>query len=98
MSDKELKEVLNEECECNCEDCCFDDECCACDESCECENHNKELNYNGTTYTVNFDNCYCDDMEECECCGPKVKTIALVGAGVAVASGILFYTLNKKRK
>lgn len=99
MSKKELENALeNEHCccceghECDCEDvvCCCEDCTCAC--------HDELFNYKGTTYTVNFDETYCDEIEECECCKVDAKKVALIGAGVAAAGGVLFYALNKKKK
>lgn len=66
------------------------EECCICPD--------KMFDYNGTTYTVNFDENYCDELEECEYYNSNMKKIAMIGVGVAAASGILFFTLNKKKK
>lgn len=100
MDKKELESVDFEKEHCCCcegHECDCEDITC-CDEDCSCACHNEGFNYKGTTYTVNFDGAYCDEMEECECPNVDVKKIALVGAGVAAASGILFYALKKKRK
>ena len=97
--DMENEELALDHC-CCCEghECDCEDIVCCCEEDCTCACHDELFNYKGTTYSVNFSGDYCEDMEECECNKPNFKTIALVGAGVAAASGILFYAIKKKKK
>lgn len=92
MNREELEKALEND------HCCCEDTACCCEEDCACAYHDELFDYNGTTYTVNFGGDYDDEIEECEYSKVSAKKVALIGAGVAAAGGVLFYALKKKRK